>query len=118
MHRRAAEDTPSYVADAVASAQINGRELAASFGLVTLVLLAMTLIEAPILFQDGPTQLTEDKRIISPDGSSSICTTARSLMEQVATEPSSEPAGGSASRRLLSRAPDMPATAQAMRRAI
>jgi hypothetical protein len=48
MRRRVTEDTPSYAAETIRSAQVSGSHLAASSGLVLLLLAGMSLVEAPI----------------------------------------------------------------------
>jgi hypothetical protein len=48
MRRRVTEDTPSYAAETIRSAQVSGSHLAASSGLFLLLLAGMSLVEAPI----------------------------------------------------------------------
>ena len=48
MRRRVTEDTPSYAAETIRSAQVSGSHLAASSGLVLLLLAGMSFVEAPI----------------------------------------------------------------------
>ena len=55
MRRRVTEDTPSYAAETIRSAQVSGSHLAASSGLFLLLLAGMSLVEAPIPASALPT---------------------------------------------------------------
>jgi hypothetical protein len=95
MHRRAAKDTPSYVADAVASAQINGRRLTASGGLFVVLLVAMSQIEAPIPRSGGNVLTPEDAQNTLPVGSPSARGSVITPVAQVGAQSSSKtPAAG------------------------
>ena len=48
MRHRIDDNTPAYVAEAITSAQFNGRQMAASGGIFVVLLVAMSLIEAPL----------------------------------------------------------------------
>jgi hypothetical protein len=53
MRSRSAQETPTYAAEALASAQISGRQLTASGGLFVLPLVVMSLLEAPIQLSEA-----------------------------------------------------------------
>src|SRR5829696_6251151 len=89
MPRRDTEDTPPYAADAIAAAQANGSQLAASGGLFIMLLIAMSLIEAPIPRWDGPVHRPDDRESTLLVGSPSAYRSANTPGAQVGAEPSS-----------------------------
>jgi hypothetical protein len=48
MGRRIADNTPAYAAEIIASAQSTGRQLTSSSGIFVVLLVAMSMIEAPL----------------------------------------------------------------------
>jgi hypothetical protein len=60
MNRRVSDDTATYAADCVASAEMNVPRLLASCALLAVLLAAMTFIEAPRPRQDFYVQADED----------------------------------------------------------
>ena len=53
MRRPASDDTPAYAIEAAASAHFNGRHLGAASGLFVALLVAMSLVEAPLSHSQG-----------------------------------------------------------------
>ncbi len=53
MRRPASDDTPTYAIEAAASAHFNGRHLGAASGLFVALLVAMSLVEAPLSHSQG-----------------------------------------------------------------
>jgi hypothetical protein len=61
MDRRIADDTPTYAAEAIASARYSSHRLLASGGLFVALLIAMSLIEAPLSRAGGNEHLTANE---------------------------------------------------------
>jgi len=105
MGRRVAEDTPAYAADALASAQINGRRLTASGGLFIVLLVAMSLVEAPVQGSDAHVLTPEDGQSATPAGSPPAHGSADTPVAQLGAKPWSKTTAGVAS--WCPRAPDV-----------
>jgi hypothetical protein len=106
MRRCLTEDTPAYAAEAIASARIDSRQLAASGGLFVMLLIAISLIEAPIPRWDGHAHKPEDRQSALVLGSLPAYGSASTPIAQDRAEPSSGTVEGSAPWCLHSRAPD------------
>jgi hypothetical protein len=100
MRRRVTEDTPSYAAETIASAQVSGSHLAASTGLFLMLLVGMSLIEAPTPPWGGSTHRPEHRQ-------STVAVGVRPAFAQVGAEPSSKRAADAVHWCLHSRAPEI-----------
>ena len=65
MNRRVSDDTATYTADCVASADMNLPRLIASCALFAALLAAMTFVDAPLPRHEFYVQATEDPQITS-----------------------------------------------------
>jgi hypothetical protein len=62
-------DIPEYVSDMIASTQPIGRQLGVAAGLATMLLIAMSAMEAPMLSQDAYADRTREAESSSPNAS-------------------------------------------------
>jgi hypothetical protein len=107
MQRRHTNDMPSYAAEAIESARINGSQLVASSGLFAMLLIGMSLIEAPIPCWDGSVQQPEVRQSTLLVSSVPAFGSASMPVAQASAEPPSRTAADGASWCLRSRAPEI-----------
>jgi hypothetical protein len=81
MKPRATEDTPPYVAECIASGQINAPRLLASGAVFAVLLAVMSFIEAPIPRQNVTARINDD-----PQYTASIVRSAASAATPLATD--------------------------------
>jgi hypothetical protein len=83
MRHRIANNTPAYVAQAIASAQFNGRQTVASGGIFVVLLVSMSLIEAPLSRSEGYARPPENELNMTPFGRTPAYRSATTSVAQV-----------------------------------
>ena len=68
MRHRIDDNTPVYVAEAITSAQFNGRQMAAAGGIFIVLLIAMSMMDAPLSRAEGYALPPENELNITPFG--------------------------------------------------